>query len=480
MPRSIFLSYAGRTVKAPFEGTSVADLQSCFTEQFPHSRSQFVFYVTDPKTQVPYEVSDVADIGDGMEVEVKLCDESGATFGAPSPVAAGAAQAAAIIDVASRDLLERLMIAFKYISAELDPYNAQERIIQECCTLLQCDRASLFLVDQLSGALELSLGKGIDKIIIPKGAGIAGHVATTGEILNVPEPYNDPRFNQQTDKDSGYLTKSILCVPVRDGDGRNIAVLQAINKLNGNTFSSDDQMVLEKLTMLAGISLRNAQLFEDSRTQQDKVQSLLDVIRTMSSNMGLNSIIFTITQRFPAIVEAQACTVYLIDAKRQQLWSVASDSGREFRVPIDAGIAGAVAMTGETINIADCYKDDRFNQEQDKKTGFRTNNMLAMPLKAGMEVVGVMQLINKHLGAFDDADEGMLETFLTIAATHVKASSLALTEASSRTEAEAVFGGATPAKRDPLPQGLGDIGIEEGEEEEEDEEEEDADADNDV
>jgi len=253
----------------------------------------------------------------------------------------------------------------------------QERIIQECCTLLQCDRASLFLVDQLSGALELSLGKGIDKIIIPKGAGIAGHVASTGEILNVPEPYNDPRFNQQTDKDSGYLTKSILCVPVRDGDGRNIAVLQAINKLNGNTFSSDDQMVLEKLTMLAGISLRNAQLFEDSKLQQDKVQSLLDVIRTMSSNMGLNSIIFTITQRFPgtrwarprdsegggaaadcpclalaAIVEAQACTVYLIDAKRQQLWSVASDSGREFRVPIDAGIAGAVAMTGETINIA--------------------------------------------------------------------------------------------------------------------------------
>jgi len=75
--------------------------------------------------------------------------------------------------------------------------------------------------------------------------------------------------------------------------------------------------------------------------------------------------------------------VFLIDAKRKQLWSVASDSGREFRIPIDAGIAGAVATTGETINIADCYADDRFNQENDKKTGFRTNNMLAMPLKAG-------------------------------------------------------------------------------------------------
>jgi hypothetical protein len=51
-------------------------------------------------------------------------------------------------------------------------------------------------------------------------------------------------------------------------------------------------------------------------------------------------------------VEASACSVYLIDAKRQQLWSVASDSGREFRIPLDAGIAGAVASTGETINIA--------------------------------------------------------------------------------------------------------------------------------
>lgn len=51
-------------------------------------------------------------------------------------------------------------------------------------------------------------------------------------------------------------------------------------------------------------------------------------------------------------MEASACSVFLIDAKRNQLWSVASDSGREFRIPLDAGIAGAVATTGQTINIA--------------------------------------------------------------------------------------------------------------------------------
>ena len=51
-------------------------------------------------------------------------------------------------------------------------------------------------------------------------------------------------------------------------------------------------------------------------------------------------------------MEASACSVFLIDAKRNQLWSVASDSGHEFRIPLDAGIAGAVATTGQTINIA--------------------------------------------------------------------------------------------------------------------------------
>ena len=161
-------------------------------------------------------------------------------------------------------LVEKLMVAFKYISAELDSAAAQERIIQECCTLLKCDRSSLFQIDSVSGDLELSLGKGMSRAVIPKGKGIAGHVALTGEVLHVSDPYRDPRFNKQADKESGYVTKSILCAPVRDSDGRNIAVLEAINKLDG-AFSEQDTLILEKLAMLAGIALHNAQLIEDTK-----------------------------------------------------------------------------------------------------------------------------------------------------------------------------------------------------------------------
>ena len=89
MSKNIFLSYAGRTVKAPFAGSSKEDLASCFASQFPHSSSQFVYYIADPATGVQYEVSDVADITEGAQVAVKLCDESGGAPRATQPNPAG-------------------------------------------------------------------------------------------------------------------------------------------------------------------------------------------------------------------------------------------------------------------------------------------------------------------------------------------------------------------------------------------------------
>ena len=77
MSKNIFLSYAGRTVKTAFDGSSTDELASCFSSQFPHSTAKFVFYVTDPATGIQYEVADIADVKDGTQVVVKLCDESG-------------------------------------------------------------------------------------------------------------------------------------------------------------------------------------------------------------------------------------------------------------------------------------------------------------------------------------------------------------------------------------------------------------------
>ncbi len=124
-----------------------------------------------------------------------------------------------------------------------------------------------------------------------------------------------------------------------------------------------------------------------------------------------------------------------------ELWSkVTLDAGvGEIRVPIGVGIAGAVALSGETIEIPDAYADRRFHPEIDRRTGFTTRNLLALPL-IGRDghVLGVFQLINKRTGAFEAADVEVLASLAASAA-------VAVEEARRRRDA-ALLAGSTPRK----------------------------------
>ena len=107
------------------------------------------------------------------------------------------------------------------------------------------------------------------------------------------------------------------------------------------------------------------------------------------------------------------CTLYLVDEKHSELWTISG--GVQIRLPKSSGIAGLVATSGEIVNIPDAYKDSRFNQAFDKKSGYHTKTILCLPIKdAERKVVGVLQLINKLHGPFTPQDEELLEGFLTI------------------------------------------------------------------
>jgi hypothetical protein len=80
---------------------------------------------------------------------------------------------------------------------------------------------------------------GDEQIKIPYGVGIAGHVASTQQSLNIEDAYADSRFNPKIDQKTGYKTKSILCLPILNENGECIAVAEAINKI-GDLYGSDD------------------------------------------------------------------------------------------------------------------------------------------------------------------------------------------------------------------------------------------------
>ena len=128
--------------------------------------------------------------------------------------------------------------------------------------MLNADRATLFLSDEKIGELfsRVAMGDGIGEIRLPNTAGIAGAVFTSQKTVNIPHAYADLRFNPAFDKQTNYFTRSILCVPIINKDGKCIGCTQALNK-KGGPFTDEDESRLKAFTQQVAIALENAKLF---------------------------------------------------------------------------------------------------------------------------------------------------------------------------------------------------------------------------
>lgn len=111
-------------------------------------------------------------------------------------------------------------------------------------------------------------------------------------------------------------------------------------------------------------------------------------------------------------VDAERCSIYFVDHKTNEIWSrVASRTALEIHLPLGSGIAGQSAASGETINVPDAYADPRFDRNIDVRSGYRTLNMLVVPVWGadGQTVLGVIQVLNKRGGPFERSDQMLLE-----------------------------------------------------------------------
>ena len=141
--------------------------------------------------------------------------------------------------------------------------------------LLAADRATIFIVDPERGELWSRVALGTGEIRIPLGTGIAGTVAETGKVINIPDAYADPRFNPEPDQRSGYQTKSLLTFPMTGQEGRVIGVFQAVNKHGGGPFIGSDVDTLASLAASAAVAVENAQLVAE---QKQLWQTLMETL----------------------------------------------------------------------------------------------------------------------------------------------------------------------------------------------------------
>jgi adenylate cyclase len=121
------------------------------------------------------------------------------------------------------------------VSSELELGPLLERIIGTVTKMLNAERSTLFINDEKTNELYTEVAEGVGKTVIrfPNHLGIAGTVFTSGQALNIPHAYADLRFNPGVDRSTGYFTRSMLCTPVINKEGRRIGVCQVLNKRDG-------------------------------------------------------------------------------------------------------------------------------------------------------------------------------------------------------------------------------------------------------
>lgn len=162
----------------------------------------------------------------------------------------------------SNDPLSALVKIGQAVAAEKDINKLLFTIAEEARDAVQADRCTVFLYDNDTDELwsKVALGLGSHELRFNASQGLAGHVFRTGETINIKDAYSDDRFNKEIDSKTGYRTKTILCMPIRNIEQKIIGVFQILNKLSGY-FTKEDEDILVAIGSSAGISLENAKLF---------------------------------------------------------------------------------------------------------------------------------------------------------------------------------------------------------------------------
>lgn len=179
---------------------------------------------------------------------------------------------------------------------------------------------------------------------------------------------------------------------------------------------------------MSSIDNRLADENKDLHEWKRILSRILEYSAEISTLKNIREILYSIVDVTKEVLQADRCTVFLFDRHKNELFSwVAHGLGsQQIRFSADKGLAGYVAKTGETINVEDAYKDERFNPDIDKSTGYKTNTILCMPMKNHLgEIIGVFQVLNKKSTVtFSNQDIEILRLLSLQAAADIESSQL--------------------------------------------------------
>jgi sigma-B regulation protein RsbU (phosphoserine phosphatase) len=294
----------------------------------------------------------------------------------------------------------------------LAPKGVMEKLVSRLVSRYAIDVAGIWRLSRPRGTFELAASAGSPAL--PASLRV---VSATNSLLEkvaeakLPQAYRDPPADG--DEIKGWAKENQLAFltayPLAAESETSGVLLLA-------TRQEPDKLMLALLSLharLASVALRNADCYAGTRHNVERLQSIVEAGKVFNSTLDLSELLGKILDVAKTLTKAERGTIFLVDEETDEIWSLIAQGmeQQQIRLPRGSGIAGHVALTGEIVNIPDAYADYRFNPEVDKRTGFRTRNILTLPIRnKASKIVATLQLLNKAEGSFTDEDTDVLLT----------------------------------------------------------------------
>jgi signal transduction histidine kinase/putative methionine-R-sulfoxide reductase with GAF domain len=293
-------------------------------------------------------------------------------------------------------------------------------IMAKVTELMEADRSTLFVVTEDGKQLWSKISQGSERVEIrlEVGEGIAGWVAATREIVNIPDAYADPRFQPSFDLRNGYRTRSILSVPMLGALGGLVGVLQVLNKQDG-PFTQSDEELLVALASQAAIAIENARLYhsmvqqnqELSRARRDlerrsrELNALYEVEKELSAALDLDDLLSRILAQAIMVLGGGAGSIALVEPdsslRFRTVQGPAAPRLIERTLPHGTGLLGWSIKHRTPLVVDDPSNDPRHANEIATEIGVVPQHLLVAPLIEGEDVIGGIEIIDQRRAARD-------------------------------------------------------------------------------
>jgi signal transduction histidine kinase len=338
------------------------------------------------------------------------------------------------------------------LGSTLDLNELLSLVLSRVSQVVEAERSTLYLLDEESGELwsKVTQGEEVVEIRLRVGDGLAGWVASQGRAVNIKDAYLDERFDAAWDRRTGFRTRSILCVPMKNHHGRILGVLQALNRRDGY-FTMEDESLLSALASQAAVCVENSKLFLsvvgknmellETKTQLERKVRELDVLVEIANIVAtagkLDDMLEGVLARTLRAVDAEAGAVLISDDHTGELSfrcavGGAPEAVKPVRIKAGEGICGWVALHGEPQIVNDVHRDPRHSRMLEDAIGYHPRSVLCVPLH-WEDGVGALELLNKSRGEADFTEDDL--KLAAVIASNVS-SAIGLARARERRERE--------------------------------------------